>query len=197
LVDKVLEHMAERMRPARGMPWDSLAHRKADALVELCRSYADVEPTGRFRIEIVNIFDPNAKAFGPQVDGIPLASETVLSLLPQAKVRDCVVDDTGVPRTTKKPRVPLSADLERHIRRRDTQCRTPGCEETRNLKIHHCDPITAFGENHDPRRLAAVCDHDHHLYEPHGPYQLLGNAEDPDGLRLVHRDDHSRDGPAP
>ena len=55
LVDKVLEHIAERMRPAKGIPWDSLAHRKVDALVELARTYADVEPTGRFRFEIVNI----------------------------------------------------------------------------------------------------------------------------------------------
>ena len=48
LVDKVLDHMAERMRPEQGQAWDSLAHRKADALVALCRTYADVEPTGRF-----------------------------------------------------------------------------------------------------------------------------------------------------
>lgn len=40
LVEKVLDHMAERMRPAKGMPWDTLAHRKADALVELARTYA-------------------------------------------------------------------------------------------------------------------------------------------------------------
>ena len=51
LVDKVLDHMAERMRPAKGMAWDSLAHRKADALVELARTYADAERTGRFRVE--------------------------------------------------------------------------------------------------------------------------------------------------
>src|SRR5688500_15355989 len=40
LVDKVLDHMAERMRPPKGEKWDTLSHRKADALVELARSYA-------------------------------------------------------------------------------------------------------------------------------------------------------------
>ncbi len=37
LVEKVLDQMAERMRPAKGMAWDSLAHRKADAFVQLCQ----------------------------------------------------------------------------------------------------------------------------------------------------------------
>lgn len=46
------------------MPTDSLAHRKVDALVER---------TGRFRIEIVNIVDPEATAAGPEIDGIPIA----------------------------------------------------------------------------------------------------------------------------
>ena len=163
LVDKVFAHMAERMRPKKGERWDSLAHRKADALVELCRTYADLEPTGKFRVEIVNIIDPQARAVGPTVEGVPIASETLRALVPQAKIRDCVVDDTGVPRTTKQPRAPLPADVERHIRRRDEQCRTPGCEATEGLQIHHCDAIVDHGESFDVRRLAAVCDHDHHL----------------------------------
>jgi hypothetical protein len=39
------------------------------------------------------------------------------------------------------------------------------------------------------------------MYEPHGPYRLVGDPERPDGLRLVHRDDapptDARDGPDP
>ena len=197
LVDKVLDHMAERMRPESGQAWDSLAHRKADALVELCRTYAEVEPTGRFRIEVVNIVDPNATSFGPEINGMPIAVETLNALLPQAKVRDCVVDDTGVARTLNKPRPALPRDLERHIRRRDLRCRTPGCTETRRLDIHHLNPRSQHGDTLDPSELAAVCPHHHHLLEPHGPYRLLGDAELPDGLRLVHRDDLARDGPAP
>jgi hypothetical protein len=189
LVDKVLEHMAERMRPAKGKPWDSLAHRKADALIELARNYADVEPTGRFRLEIVNIVDPRAVSTGATIGGIALAAETVAVLMPNAKVRDCVVDDTGCARTITKPRTALPTDVERHIRRRDTTCRIPGCDATRGLQIHHLDLVCTHGDSHDPRALAAVCPHHHHLLEPHGPYRLVGNAEDPDGLQLVHRDE--------
>ena len=81
LVEKVLDHMAERMRPAEGMPWDSLEHRKADALVDLARSYADAQPTGRFRIEIVNILQassgdgPTGPDPAPEVEGIGLAPD--------------------------------------------------------------------------------------------------------------------------
>jgi len=72
LVDKVLDHLAERMRPATGLAWDSLAHRKADALVELARTYADAQPAGRFRIEIVQITDTRG-AVTSDIDGIPIA----------------------------------------------------------------------------------------------------------------------------
>ena len=195
LVDKVLDHMAERMRPAKGEAWDSLAHRKVDALVELCRTYADVEPTGRFRVEIVNITTEDASP-GVEVDGIPIAAETLQSLMPSATIRDCELDPNGCTRTVRKPRTALPKDVERHIRRRDRRCRVPGCEASRRLQIHHTDPICEAGDTHDVRKLAAVCPHHHQLLVPHGPYRLIGDAEDPDGLRLVHRDDPARDGPA-
>jgi hypothetical protein len=190
IVDKVLDHMAERMRPAPGEKWDTLAHRKADALVELAKLYGQVEPTGRFRIEVVNITssDPDASPRA-EVDGIPIAPETVASLLPEAKVRDCRIDEAGRAITTRRPRPALPRDVELHVRRRDGVCRVPGCTETRSLQIHHLNPLCWHGETTDPSELAEVCPHHHHILEPHGPYRLVGDAEDPVGLRLVHRDD--------
>jgi hypothetical protein len=190
IVDKVLDHMAERMRPEPGEKWDTLAHRKADALVELAKLYGQVEPTGRFRIEVVNITtsDPEASPRA-EIDGIPIAPETVASLLPAAKVRECRINETGRVITTKRPRPALPRDVELHVRRRDGVCRVPGCTETRGLQIHHLNPMCWHGETTDPRELAEVCPHHHHILEPHGPYRLVGDAEDPVGLRLVHRDD--------
>jgi hypothetical protein len=195
LVDKVLEHMAERMRPAKGMKWDSLAHRKADALVELARTYSQVEPTGRFRVEVVAIVD-STKSPGVEIEGIPLADETLAALMPNAKVRVCVPDDNGVARTVKAPRQALPKDIERHVRRRDLTCRC-GCGETRNLEIHHMEHIAEHGESWDVHKLAAISRYHHPHLEPHGPYRLLGDAEAPGDLRLVHRDDLPRDGPSP
>ncbi|HUV09552.1 MAG TPA: hypothetical protein VMX12_01145 [Acidimicrobiia bacterium] len=199
LVDKVLDHMAERMRPATGLAWDSLAHRKADALVELARTYADADRTGRFRIEIVQITDRRGDVTC-EVEGLPVAIATVDALHPDANVRAAVMDDAGT-RTTKRPRTALPTDVDRHVRRRDRHCRVPGCEATRGIQIHHTYPICDHGDSHDPRQLAGVCPHHHPMLEPHGPYRLVGNAEDPDGLTLVHRDDRPpndqpRDGPA-
>ena len=42
LVESVLNHMVDRMKPATGQRWESRAARTADALVELARNYADV-----------------------------------------------------------------------------------------------------------------------------------------------------------
>jgi len=66
---------------------------------------------------------------------------------------------------------------------------------TRNLQIHHTDPICEAGDTHLVHRLAAVCPSHHRLLVPHGAYRLTGDADDPEGLRLVTRDDHARDGP--
>ena len=196
LVEKVLDHMAERMRPDKGQPWDSLAHRKADALVELCRSYADVRPTGRFRYEIVNIFDPNATSFGAEVGGIPLAQEQLNALVGSAKVRDCEVDESGCARTVRKPRRALPNDIERHIRRRDAECRTEGCTNPGD-EIHHMNPVSQFGETTDVHDLAGVCRPCHRMLVPNGPYWLVGDPEQPGDLHLVHRSEMPRDGPSP
>ena len=91
----------------------------------------------------------------------------------------------------------LPADVERHVRRRDGQCRVPGCEATRGLQIHHTQPLCDHPETFDPAKLAAVCPYHHRFLEPHGPYRLIGNAEDADSLRLVRRDEWVRDGPDP
>ena len=44
-------------------------------------------------------------------------------------------------------------------------------------------------------KLVGVCTPDHWIVEPHNPYRLVGNPEEPDGLSLVHRDDPAPDAP--
>jgi hypothetical protein len=195
LVEKVFEVMAERRRPAAGEAWDTLAHRKADALVDLVTNYADVERSGRPIIEVVEISDPRQTP-GASVDGTPIAAETLSAIKLNAKIRRCEVDDTGCARTVDRKRSPLPRDVERHVRRRDLTCRVPGCEASRNLQIHHTDPICDFGDTHLVHKLAAVCPAHHRLLIPHGPWRLTGDAQHPDGLTLEHAT-RTRDGPAP
>ncbi len=154
--------------------------------VRLWRDVFDGMSCGRWRL--------------PDVDGalgIPIATETLSALKLNAKVRRCVVDDTGCAGTVERRRNALPADVQRHVRRRDLTCRVPGCEVSRNLQIHHTDPICDFGDTDLVHKLAAVCLAHHQLLIPHGPYRLTGDAEHPDGLTLQHRDDRARDGPEP
>ena len=58
--------------------------------------------------------------------------------------------------------------------------------------MHHLWPKSWGGDN-DKTNLATVCaggatDH-HGQLVPQGPYLLLGNPNQVDGLRLIHRDD--------
>lgn len=122
-------------------------------------------------------------------------------LVPTAKVRGCEVDGTGLAKTVKAPRKALPADVERHVRRRDLHCRVEDCTAPAD-EIHHMYPVAEFGETTDVHTLVGVCTPDHRLLPPHGPYMLVGDPEQPEPLRLVHRDDlppdeQSRDGPSP
>ena len=86
-------------------------------------------------------------------------------------------------------------------RREQQRWRLEELGATRGIQIHHTNPICAHGDSHDPHALCGVCEPRHHILEPHGLYRLIGDAEDPDGLTLVHRDDlppdDARAGPSP
>jgi hypothetical protein len=194
LVDRVLDVIAERMRPAKGESWDSLSHRWADALHDLAANYADVERSTRPIIEVVEIHDPRQRP-GATINGQPISVEQLSAIKVNATVRRCETDEAGCARTVQRPRKALPKDVERHVRRRDTTCRVPGCENRRGLQIHHTEPICDFGDSHLVHKLAGVCPPHHHVLEPHGLYRLVGDAERPDGLRLERVDAH--DGPDP
>jgi hypothetical protein len=199
LVEKVLNHMAEQMRPAKGEAWDSLAHRKADALVELCRTYADVEPTGRFRFTIVTHRRVDGSA---DCDGVALAPATLEAIAPSAVLKSRIDDAHGVEIETTRARKALPADVERHLGERDPHCRVPGCERCRGLQSHHLLPRSHGGPD-SIHNLARVCPSHHRMLTPNGPWHLVGDPEQIDGLRMVHRDEMrdalvgARAGPAP
>ena len=90
IVEEVFEFMAERMRPAKGQAWDTLDHRKADALVELCTRYASVEPRRR-RKPLVVVHIPETAvdddtAPGATAGGIPIANQTARDVMAEARV---------------------------------------------------------------------------------------------------------------
>ena len=195
LVEKVLDHMAEQHRPAKGETWAPLARRYADALVDLCTNYADVERTGRFKFTIMTHVRADGSA---DCEGMEVPLETIEALRPNAKVKTRHEDADGIEISTTPARSDLPAAIERHVRERDPHCRVPGCNHTRGLQAHHLVPCCKGGWD-GIDNLAMVCPHHHRMLTPHGPWHLIGDPEKIDGLRLVHEDEliDARAGPSP
>jgi hypothetical protein len=63
-----------------------------------------------------------------------------------------------------------------------------GCGQRHTLQVHHLRP-KSWGGTDDPSNLAALAAGHHPMYIPHGPLALVGNPNQPDGLRTVHLDD--------
>ncbi len=188
LVDSVLNHMVDRMKPAKGQPWESRAARTADALVELARNYAHVHavehPTPLFVVQV--------PMEGPaEVCGIPLPAGMVEKLRTSAKVKTVLVDAHGAEVARGKAAPSLPPRIRESVLRRDGHCRLGDCDRRHGLQVHHLWP-KSWGGGDDQSNLGGVCvgggtDHRADL-APQGPWLLLGNPNRPDGLRLVHRD---------
>ena len=189
LVEMVFNHMVDQMRPARGEQWETRARRGADALVELCRNYADVHAVATPNLRMI----VQVAERGPAtIAGVPLADEQVDAVRAQAGIELTVVDTSGEPVFTGTERTHVSSKTLRAVRVRDGHCRWPGCDRRTGLQVHHLWPVS-WGGGHERSNLASVCvggGTDHHAQlAPQGSYLLLGNPNRPHGLVLVERDD--------
>ncbi len=199
--EATINRMVDRMRPAKGEPWDTRDHRAADALVDLCARFGEVEsPVTRSRPLLV----VEVPLHGPaEVAGIPLPDAMVESLRAQAAVEPVLVDD-GVPVVQGTRGQALSVKITRAVLLRDAHCRWPGCDRRTGLQVHHLVPRSRGGSD-ALANLAAVCTGggtDHHArLVPHGPWILHGNPNRPDGLRLQRDQERvgarARAGPGP
>jgi hypothetical protein len=186
-VKNVFEQMIERMRPATGKPWDSRAHRMADALVELCRHYDGCTDTDRATL-VQPLMIVQVPLAGPaEVGGVPLPDEMIAELRASARIEPVLVDDHDTPVAIGRMRAAMSPKILRAVLARDGhRCRE--CGTTHGLHVHHLQPL-AWGGTNDPANLAAVCSTGnacHPALVPHGDWILEGNPNLPDGLHLVH-----------
>ncbi len=195
--ETVVGGLVERMRPARGQPWETRERRGADALLEVCRAYAERDPdaptTGARAHFVVHV-----PATGPAtVAGIPLPEAMVERLRADARVEPVLPSgaDPARPGATVGSADPvgrtqsvLTEKAKRVVRQRDGHCRWPGCDRRTGLEIHHLWPVSWGGTDHR-WNLATVCSTHHAQLAPQGRWLLLGNPNDPAGLALVDRDD--------
>ena len=193
LVEAVFEHAINAMKPATGQPWETRARRGADALVELCRRYqSGAQPNPRWKPTIIV---RAGSTLEPEVNGIPIARSTVQQLINDgARVRE-IHDEDPLANLTGDA---IPAALRDYLKGRDPVCRRPGCERTFGLDAHHIIPRSHGGPT-DKHNVVMVCTPDHRNLTPHGPWHLIGDPEQIDGLRLVHEDEliDARAGPSP
>ncbi|MFA5885614.1 MAG: hypothetical protein WDA60_17320 [Acidimicrobiia bacterium] len=114
LFESVFDEMIEKMRPAKGQAWASREHRGADALVDLLRSYAQVQAQSGPAPHLMVLVPPEGPA---TVAGTPLPDAMV------GRVESV-----------------LSEKTKRIVKQRDGKCRWPGCDRRVGLEVHHCWP---------------------------------------------------------
>ncbi len=187
-VESVFDEMIERMRPAKGQPWDTREHRGADVLVELCHGYRDRDPftpTSGYRAHFV----VHVPLQGPAtVAGVPLPDEMVERLRADARIEPVLSTDDGEPIVVGRTESVLNEKVKRVVKQRDGHCRWPGCDRRVGLQVHHLWP-SSWGGTDDLWNLATVCTVHHAQLAPQGRVLLLGNPSSPGGLSLFDRDD--------
>ena len=185
--ETAINRLIDRMRPAKGRPWDSREHRSADALVDLCDRYETTEGPVAAAKPLLVVEVPMS---GPaEVAGIPLPDAMVEELRAGARIEPVLVDGHGVAAAIGRRSSALSPKIVRAVLLRDGHCRIPGCEIRHGLDVHHLRPRSCGGTD-DISNLATVCrtGGHHGLLVPTGTWALVGNPNRPDGLQLVHVD---------
>jgi Domain of unknown function (DUF222) len=186
--EATINRLADRKKPPKGQRWDTREHRNADSLGDLC----DISETTEGPVAAAKpLLVVEVPLSGPvEIVGIPLPDAMVEQLRATARIEPVLVDDQGVPVTVGKQSTVLSPKIARAVLLRDGHCRIPGCEVRHGLHIHHLRP-RSWGGSDDLSDLAAVCGAGGHhpMLVPNGPWALVGNPNQPDGLQLVRVDE--------
>jgi hypothetical protein len=184
-LEATIQRLTEQMKPAKGQAWDSFEHRAADALLQLCDQPEEQAETPTLATRpVVQTLIPLS---GPaEIAGIPIADSLLEQLRANASIEPVLVDADGTPIAIGKRFRALSPKIVRAVLLRDQRCRV--CGRRHRLQIHHLRP-RSWGGTDEISDLAAVCSTHHRLLVPHGQRVLIGNPNQPDGLRTVHRHD--------
>jgi hypothetical protein len=182
--EATITKLTDRMRPPRGEAWDTLEHRAADALDGMCDAVEVAEQVEAPTPAARPLLQVQVRADGPaEIAGIPLPDALIEQLRAQASIEPVLVDDHGVAVGVGKRVSALSPKIMRAVLLRDAHCRMPGCEMRHGLEVHHLQPRSWAGSD-DISNLATVCRSHHSMLVPAGRWALLGNPNQPDGLRL-------------
>ncbi|HSL10499.1 MAG TPA: DUF222 domain-containing protein, partial [Actinomycetota bacterium] len=191
---------------------DLVEARRADALVALCAGAAGsaVGRSARRRVRPRVVVHTSVSSLGadgsdgraseldaegvPGVDGAVIDLPTPRRLACDADLQLLVSDRAGHPlRLGRRVRQPSRA-LARAVRRRDRECRFPGCGARRFADAHHIEWWSRGGMT-DVENLILLCGFHHRLVHEHG-WEVARNADGT--LRWIRADGtRYRAGPSP
>ena len=190
--ESVVQQVTERMRPARGEPWEPFERRAADALVALARRAGGDAATVAEGVSPRVVVTVPAHGPATVADAVPLSAAQVEQLRADASVTVTVVDDHGTTIGISRATRAVSPRLRRAVLARTGRCAWPGCATRHGLELHHLVPVSRGGAT-TPANLAPVCGPHHRRLVPHGDLALVGNPARVDGLRLVRVGDAGPD----
>jgi hypothetical protein len=184
-----------------GEPVRSPAHRRADALVEICRFFLDHQATalgGRHRPHLNVFLDyeelmKKAGGGGWLADGTHLDGPTIRRLACDAGIHRVVTEGRSSILDYGHKHQSVPANLFNALVARDRGCRFPGCDRPAKwTEAHH---ILDWTKHHGPTaigNLVLSCSRHHHLLHlPGWHIKLLPDATvevtRPDGQVLVDR----------
>ena len=187
----VMKQIIEHKTPAKGQAWATFEHRAADALMDLVETYRARRLDETTTVPGAHLVVQVPLAGPATVAGIPLPDQMVEHLRASARIEPHLVDDTGTTIAIGRSESVFTPKQKRAILLRDAKCRVNGCDIRGPLDVHHLIP-RSWGGTDSIDNGAAVCKghgRHHEILVPHGPYILLGNPNQPDGLTLIHIDD--------
>jgi hypothetical protein len=187
--EATIQKLVEAMRPAIGQAWERWDRRAADALAQMCDAVEVAERVDAPVAAPKVLFSVDVPEHGPAtVAGIPLPDAMVEALRASASIDPLLVDDDGVAVRVGRRTSGVSPKVVRAVLLRDGRCRCGNCDLRYGLQVHHLQP-RSWGGTDEISNLAAVASVHHPLLIPNGPYALVGNPNQPDGLSMKHIDD--------
>jgi hypothetical protein len=175
-----LESRARQVPTDGETPWDQ---RLCDGFFELIRSTVAGQGTSASPYMVVVhvpvealVDDGPTELAGELEDGGLIDVETVQRIACDATVAVAVDDDVGhTMYEGRTQRLPTDAQ-RREVKRRDRECRFPGCTASTFTNVHHVVPWKPGGRT-DLENLALLCMHHHHLVHSKG-WSMSGNANE-------------------
>ncbi|MFZ0252025.1 MAG: DUF222 domain-containing protein [Acidimicrobiales bacterium] len=189
----VLEGRAKEVPADEGARWDQ---RLCDAFLEVVGSSRPATTGSPYfvvvHVPMATLVDRSGLAGELEGHGL-IDADTVRRISCDATIAIGVDDDVGhTMYEGRSRRFPTDAQ-RREVKRRDRECRFPGCSASTFINVHHVVPWRAGGGT-DLDNLVLLCRHHHGVVHRKG-WSMTGNANDeltvvgPSGRVMVSRPD--------